>query len=311
MAFDFPASPTVGQTFSPAGGPTYIWDGVAWKSGSFGPTVSIADTPPGSPTQGNLWWESDGGALWISYNDGNSTQWVNTNSGVSLPVTADGAVAQGRLDVLDAQYITKLDKTRVPAGTPMFSFSENDLRVTKINASGWYTAVSQPASAAWQMLYYEATIMNIGADAVVIGVCNKNMSLGSFIGAGAYGFGWQGSGYAYCYHAGGYYWNLGRPTFTTGDTLAFAFHIGVSGVWMRNVTAGGNWWGRVGDDPGASPPVSGDGFIGFGYSEFMYNTGPLYAACSLNDVGTSVRFNFDGPFAGTMPTGYKRWRGRA
>jgi len=30
MAFDFPANPTPGSTYSPAGGPTYVWDGSAW-----------------------------------------------------------------------------------------------------------------------------------------------------------------------------------------------------------------------------------------------------------------------------------------
>lgn len=30
MAFDFPASPTVGQIFSPAGGPSWQWDGTTW-----------------------------------------------------------------------------------------------------------------------------------------------------------------------------------------------------------------------------------------------------------------------------------------
>lgn len=34
MAFDFPASPTVGQQFTPAGGPTYTWNGYAWAAGS-------------------------------------------------------------------------------------------------------------------------------------------------------------------------------------------------------------------------------------------------------------------------------------
>jgi hypothetical protein len=30
-AFDFPSSPTVGQTYTPAGGPTYAWNGVSWN----------------------------------------------------------------------------------------------------------------------------------------------------------------------------------------------------------------------------------------------------------------------------------------
>lgn len=31
MAFDFPSTPTTGQTYSVSGGPTYIYDGTAWK----------------------------------------------------------------------------------------------------------------------------------------------------------------------------------------------------------------------------------------------------------------------------------------
>jgi len=30
LAFDFPASPTVGTAYTPSGGPSYIYDGVAW-----------------------------------------------------------------------------------------------------------------------------------------------------------------------------------------------------------------------------------------------------------------------------------------
>jgi hypothetical protein len=44
--------------------------------GGGGASVTISVSPPGSPTAGNLWWESDTGNLYIYYNDGTSSQWV-------------------------------------------------------------------------------------------------------------------------------------------------------------------------------------------------------------------------------------------
>jgi hypothetical protein len=44
-AFDFPASPTLNQVYTPAGGPSYYWDGAAWRialSGNPGALVSAA-----------------------------------------------------------------------------------------------------------------------------------------------------------------------------------------------------------------------------------------------------------------------------
>jgi len=52
MAFDFPASPTVGQQFTPAGGPVYIWNGYAWAVQS----VAIS---AGGPPQGRLTLQSN------------------------------------------------------------------------------------------------------------------------------------------------------------------------------------------------------------------------------------------------------------
>ena len=45
--------------------------------------VNVGDNPPNTPTpnEGELWWESDTGDLYIYYNDGDSSQWVMTNSG--------------------------------------------------------------------------------------------------------------------------------------------------------------------------------------------------------------------------------------
>lgn len=61
---------TLGTNLSMSGTTLNVTGG----GGSSGATIS--DTPPGSPTDGMLWWESDTGNLYIRYNDGTSTQWV-------------------------------------------------------------------------------------------------------------------------------------------------------------------------------------------------------------------------------------------
>ena len=45
--------------------------------------VTVGDSPPNTPNpnNGELWWESDTGDLYVYYNDGDSAQWVMANSG--------------------------------------------------------------------------------------------------------------------------------------------------------------------------------------------------------------------------------------
>ena len=59
------------------GGPYEVWhEGNLDPATMGGSAVAISDTPPASPVDGQLWWESDTGILAIRYNDGTSTQWV-------------------------------------------------------------------------------------------------------------------------------------------------------------------------------------------------------------------------------------------
>ncbi len=42
------------------------------------PTLTISATAPSSPTEGDLWWNSQIGVFFVFYDDGSSTQWVTT-----------------------------------------------------------------------------------------------------------------------------------------------------------------------------------------------------------------------------------------
>lgn len=44
--------------------------------------VTVSDDPPADPHSNELWWESDTGYLYINYDDGTSTQWVQIVSKV-------------------------------------------------------------------------------------------------------------------------------------------------------------------------------------------------------------------------------------
>ena len=78
MAINFPASPTIGQTFN-SGYNTYTWDGRSWTTagGGSGVTISIGDSKPTGVTANSLWWQSNTGMLKIYYTDADSSQWVD------------------------------------------------------------------------------------------------------------------------------------------------------------------------------------------------------------------------------------------
>jgi hypothetical protein len=48
----------------------------------------VSDTAPGSPTAGALWWNSTLGALFLYYNDGNTSQWVPAAPAAPVSVSA-------------------------------------------------------------------------------------------------------------------------------------------------------------------------------------------------------------------------------
>ena len=87
---------------SPSNGQVLKWNGTAWindsdstTSGGGGASVTVSDTAPSTPSNGDLWYKSDEGRLKIYYNDGSSSQWVDTSpigtggSGGGVSVTTD------------------------------------------------------------------------------------------------------------------------------------------------------------------------------------------------------------------------------
>jgi hypothetical protein len=76
---------------APNDGTQYVRQSAGWAPVSVPPGTAISDTPPASPQPGQMWWESDTGNLYIWFNDGTSSQWVQVAGGPTIAdAPADG-----------------------------------------------------------------------------------------------------------------------------------------------------------------------------------------------------------------------------
>lgn len=56
-------------------------------------TIEVGNTAPVTPSSGDLWWNTNYGRLLLYYNDGDTSQWVDTNPGASVGPVFDVANA--------------------------------------------------------------------------------------------------------------------------------------------------------------------------------------------------------------------------
>ena len=100
-----------GEVLTSDGAGNVSWSAVSGGGGGGGANVTISDTiPAGTPTAGDLWWESDKGRLKVYYTDTNSSQWVDVNPPLKpslssdAPVTASSAGTVGDIRY-DSSYV--------------------------------------------------------------------------------------------------------------------------------------------------------------------------------------------------------------
>jgi len=88
---DMPATPANPSTYKASNGVTYAWDGTKWSATAAVPDVStgipVSENPPDSPNEGNLWYNTVDGILYVWYVDEDQTgslgegQWVDIRPG--------------------------------------------------------------------------------------------------------------------------------------------------------------------------------------------------------------------------------------
>ena len=154
---DFPANPTVGQTFTSAG-VTWTWDGIKWTfGGTVGPPVTVAPAAPSGALPGALWWDSVGGQLYLYFNDGTSSQWVIVTNitgaqGPQGPAGPQGATGPAGATGPQGATGPGTNENRIINGDMRIDQRNNGASGTAINVytvDRWAYNATQPAKGSW------------------------------------------------------------------------------------------------------------------------------------------------------------------
>lgn len=91
MPLNFPTSPNLNDVYS-FGGKSWIWNGAAWalRARTTG-ILTVSDSPPSNPIDGDNWINSLNGRQLVYFNDGDSSQWVEL-------IPSDPAVSSATID---------------------------------------------------------------------------------------------------------------------------------------------------------------------------------------------------------------------
>ena len=128
-AMDFPANPTNGQVYL-----NYIYNTAkgAWLAKPLTPgQAQPSATAPTSPSNGDQWYNTNDGNLYVYYNDGDTSQWVQVKSDATLSSTLGNRVTA--LEALPTGLV-RVSPTSVTVGSGSASVNANGL-VTFTGAS--------------------------------------------------------------------------------------------------------------------------------------------------------------------------------
>ena len=174
---------------------------------------------------------------------------------------------------------------------PGITLSSGNLTATSSGATGNTLATAHFPTGKY---YYEFTVGT--AANTQIGVMNAAGARSEYLG------------FDYS-HSAGANWNGGwlssggvttAPALVSGHVYGMAIDITNKKAWLKDLTAASSW-----NSNGSADPVTG-----VNAATFATITGDIYPACSLNQSGDQITFNFGATaYTGTVPSGYASWSG--
>ena len=135
-ALNFPDSPTNGQEHS-----GYVWDATnnVWNRLPTLPALDLVNfsaVAPSNPQDGQFWFDTTAGKMYVYYNDGSSAQWVSTIGGLVGQTGTEGQ----QLIHNGTEWVAYDGKSRNLIYNGAMQVAQRGTSETGITGSGYYTA---------------------------------------------------------------------------------------------------------------------------------------------------------------------------
>ena len=229
-----------------------------WKNKVASGGVTVSATAPSSPIAGDAWFDSNDGLLYVYFNDGNSSQWVEVkaNSALNADLLSRVATVESRATVLETADATMNKSGLVPIIPTSVSINAGTASVDSTGLVTFTGGSSLTVSGVFSSSYtnyriiYDFETGSGGAD-----IYFQLRNSGGTLGTAYYNYGTAtstSSAVAGTYGANNGYFNVGRTqgsygTFVTmdinnpGNTKVKRFHSMTVDQFLMRQSAGYNF----------------------------------------------------------------------
>lgn len=159
MALDFPTSPTNGQVYG-----NFIWSSAkgAWQAKPITGKVTTSATAPSAPSNGDEWFNTNDGNIYVYYTDVDGSQWVQVKSDATLSSTLGN-----RVEALEAKPtgFVPIVPTSVTVGSGSASVNATGMitytGASSLNLNGLFTSTYPNYRIVFQHILSSDTGLNL------------------------------------------------------------------------------------------------------------------------------------------------------
>lgn len=203
----------------------YAVEGGVLITAGGGSSVTASDTAPSSPNAGDLWYDSTGGRLYVYYNDGTSSQWVDAAPQGGGTALIRGNTSAEVIDTgSDGRFVVATEGTealrvdasqRLLVGASSSASSGSKLQIQG-DTNNLADLVMAASNADGPALYLSKSRGSVGSPAEI----SSGDTLGSLIFQGYDGATWKNAAYIQAFADGS--WTDGGDTTDNPSRLVFS-----------------------------------------------------------------------------------------